>query len=150
MKTAHRYFQHYALYIAWTIALVATLGSLYFSEIKHIIPCTFCWYQRIVMYPLVVLIAIGILKNDHDVKHYLIPLSAAGVLIAAYQVALQQGWVKDFEVCSAVANCAVKQAVLWHAVTIPMLSLFAFVVITFALVVHEHHEDLETGNKPKV
>ena len=138
------YVKHHALYVAWTVSIISMLGSLYYSEVQRLVPCTLCWYQRIVMYPLVVLIAIGILKNDHDVKHYLIPLSATGLLIAVYQVMLQQGWVKDFEVCSATANCAVKQAVWLHVVTIPMLSLFAFIIITIAHIIHQHYDELES------
>ncbi len=143
------YIKHYALYAAWTIALIATLSSLYFSQIEGLIPCTLCWYQRIVMYPLVIIIAIGIFKNDHDVKHYVLPLSVIGTIIAVYQVLLQQGWVKDIEVCSAAANCAVKQAVLFHSVTIPMLSLLAFIGITIALVIHRHSEEIAAASIKK-
>jgi disulfide bond formation protein DsbB len=139
------YVRHYSLYAAWTIALIAMFGSLYFSQVQGLIPCTLCWYQRIVMYPLVIILAIGIFKNDHGIKDYAAPLSVIGIAVAFYQVLLQQGWVKDIGVCSATANCAVKQAVLFNSITIPMLSLLAFIGITFFLIINKHSEEIISG-----
>ncbi len=67
--------------IAWLTSLVATLGSLYFSEIRLYEPCTLCWYQRIFMYPLVMILLIGIIKKDAKVALYSAALSAVGLCI---------------------------------------------------------------------
>jgi disulfide bond formation protein DsbB len=129
--------RRYSVYIAWAVSLVATLGSLYYSQVAGLIPCTFCWYQRIAMYPLVLIIGAGILKRDSGVKAYALPLSIAGAAVGVYQVLLQQGWVKDIEACSAIANCAVKRAVLFHSVTIPMMSLLAWILIVTTLAIYK-------------
>jgi hypothetical protein len=54
------------IYIAWIQACIATLGSLYFSEIMHLVPCTLCWFQRIFMYPLTLILAVGILRREYS------------------------------------------------------------------------------------
>ena len=62
--------QGFLLYIAWFVSLIAMFGSLYFSEIKGYIPCELCWYQRILMYPLTLILGIGTFQNDISVKKF--------------------------------------------------------------------------------
>ncbi len=76
-------------YFSWFTAAAATAGSLYFSEIAHLPPCVLCWYQRILMYPLVLIIAVGILRKDKSLPFYVLPLSILGGGIAFYQYLLQ-------------------------------------------------------------
>src|SRR3989344_2591817 len=80
-----------SLYIAWAMALMGTVGSLYFSEIRDFAPCQLCWYQRIVMYPLVLVIGAGIILKDRNVFYYAFPLAAIGTLIGVYQNLLYYG-----------------------------------------------------------
>lgn len=61
--------RQYSIYIAWLVSIVATLGSLYFSEIRGFVPCELCWYQRILMYPLTLILGIGTFQNDVSVKN---------------------------------------------------------------------------------
>ncbi len=68
--------------IAWIQSIIATLGSLYYSEILHFTPCVLCWYQRILLYPLVLIIAVGILRKDKGLYQYVLPMSILGLLIA--------------------------------------------------------------------
>lgn len=68
----------FLLYGAWFVSLIATLGSLYLSEIKGFIPCDLCWFQRIFMYPLVLILGIATLQNDWKVVRYALPLSVIG------------------------------------------------------------------------
>lgn len=75
------------LYIAWTIALVSALGSLYFGEVLHFEPCRLCWYQRIAMFPLVPFLGIAFYKNEAKVAHYCLPLVFLGASLALYQTA---------------------------------------------------------------
>src|SRR5687767_12126226 len=80
----NKFLSKYLLYLAFAQALVATLGSLYFSEIAKFPPCVLCWYQRITLYPLVFIFAVGILKKDKLVSYYAWPLIAVGWLISVY------------------------------------------------------------------
>ena len=66
-----------ALGLAWVVALIATLGSLFYSQIAHYVPCELCWYQRIAMYPMALLLAIAALRRDSGVRRYLIPLAVS-------------------------------------------------------------------------
>ncbi len=123
------------VYIAFAQALVATLGSLYFSEIEHLVPCVLCWYQRILMYPLVVLLAVGILKKDAHLPYYVLPLSVSGFLIALYHYLLQLGVIPESAApCIAGISCASRLVQWFGFITIPFLSLVAFAVITVSMV----------------
>src|SRR3712207_5030944 len=76
--------REFPLYAAWVVALLATVGSLFFSEVMGLPPCALCWYQRIAMYPLVPVIATGILARDARVRAYALPLCLAGLGLAVY------------------------------------------------------------------
>lgn len=129
------FLRKYILYIALLQAIVATLGSLYFSEIAHLIPCVLCWYQRILMYPLVVIIAVGILKKDKYLPYYVLPLSITGLLIAIYHYLLQMGVIPESAApCVAGISCASRLVEWFGFITIPFLSLVAFAVITSCMV----------------
>nr|WGD72855.1 disulfide oxidoreductase [Bacillus subtilis] len=70
------------LYASWVVALIAMLGSLYFSEIRKFIPCELCWYQRILMYPLVLILGIATFQGDTRVKKYVLPMAIIGAFIS--------------------------------------------------------------------
>jgi disulfide bond formation protein DsbB len=124
----------YILYIAWAQSLIAMLGSLYFSEIKHFNPCVLCWYQRILMYPLVILLAIGILRKDRNVYFYAMPLSITGLFTALYHILLQQGILPQaIAPCAIGASCTVKYTGYFGFITIPVMSFTAFLIITICL-----------------
>ncbi|HUF75002.1 MAG TPA: disulfide bond formation protein B, partial [Longimicrobiales bacterium] len=84
--------------IGWAcgVATIAMAGSLYLSEIAHLIPCSLCWYQRIAMYPLVFVLGVGTLRGDAGVWRYGLPLAAIGLFIAAYHVTIQ--WMPSVDV----------------------------------------------------
>lgn len=124
----------FIIYIAWVQALVATLGSLYFSEIRHFTPCLLCWYQRILMYPLVIIIAVGILRKDKFLYQYVLPLSIIGVFVAFYQVLLQESILPErVAPCSLGVSCLTKYVMFFGFITIPVMSLAAFLVITICM-----------------
>ena len=83
------------LYLALIQALMATLGSLYASEVLKFAPCVLCWYQRVAMYPLIPILIVGILKKDKNLPLYVFPLAIFGALVAFYQVLLQAGFIPE-------------------------------------------------------
>jgi disulfide bond formation protein DsbB len=126
--------QRLSLYVAWVVAILAMAGSLYFSEVLHLPPCSLCWYQRIFMYPLVFIIGVGLLQNDKNVLRYILPLSSIGLLIAIYHVLLYYGIIPEaLAPCSIGASCTVKQIEWFGFVTIPVLSLLSFIVINLCV-----------------
>lgn len=122
------------LYFAWFVALAATLGSLFFSEVLHLPPCILCWYQRIAMYPLVAILAVAIIRKDKNVPFYVLPLSIIGLGFAFFHWLLQLGIIPDrLAPCTLGISCTTKYVEYWHFITIPLLSLFAFAAITIAM-----------------
>lgn len=123
------------LYIAWTVSLVAMLGSLYFSEIKGYIPCELCWYQRIFMYPLVLILGIGTFQNDKTVKKFVLPLALVGGSISFMHYLEQKipgfGGIKP---CVSGVPCNAQYINWFGFITIPFLALVAFVIIACCMV----------------
>ena len=114
------------------VALVATAGSLYFSLGLGLVPCELCWYQRILMYPLVLVLGVAALENRRRVFLTALPLSVLGTVVAAYHSWLQ---VSDTTgTCSVGGGCSAIQYQV-AGLSIPNLSLIAFVLITVILVV---------------
>jgi disulfide bond formation protein DsbB len=123
------------LYAAWLQALVASLGSFSYSAIMKIPPCSLCWYQRIFMYPLAFILTVGIIRRDKDVDMYVLPLSIPGLIIAFYHVLLQEGIIPQaIRPCAAGVDCAIKHPMYFDTITIPQLSLTAFLIITLLMV----------------
>ncbi len=128
-------YKKYLLYLAWVQSLVAMFGSLYFSEILKYPPCILCWYQRIVMYPLVILIPVGILRKDKNLPYYVLPLSLIGTLIAVYHNLLYWNILPEsIAPCVAGVSCTTKFVEFFGFVTIPFLSLCGFLIIDICMV----------------
>ena len=126
------------LYAAWAIALTAMVGSLFFSEVMELPPCVLCWYQRIAMYPLVVILGVGILTNDRRVKNYALPLALAGLGIAVYHNLLYYGIIPEsITPCTQGISCTSRQIEWLGFITIPLLSLTAFIMVTFCLLFYK-------------
>ncbi len=124
------YVRESALWLAWLAALAATGGSLYLSEVLHYPPCVLCWWQRIAMYPLVLVLGAGALRNDPAIRWYALPLAAVGALIAGYHTLLQRVPALDQATsCSAEAPCNVMWVQAFGFVSIPVMALAAFVLI---------------------
>ncbi|MGV3487329.1 MAG: disulfide oxidoreductase [Tuberibacillus sp.] len=122
------------LYFAWVVSLVATLGSLYFSEIAGFEPCKLCWFQRICMYPLTVFLGVACFRNDKKVPAYVLPLTIIGGLISILHISEQKlGLFKGM--CTVGVPCSGEYIHWFGFVTIPMLALTAFILITIAMVI---------------
>jgi disulfide bond formation protein DsbB len=138
---------------AFIIALTATLGSLFYSEVAKYTPCMLCWWQRIFMYPQTVLIALGIVKKDKNVADYGMGLSAIGALLAGYHYYIQVGGATPLS-CDTVGysiSCAQKFTTDFGYVTIPAMSLSAFVAIYLLLSISKHagHSSHTPTNRAK-
>ena len=124
--------------LAWTMALVASVGSLFFSEIMQLPPCVLCWYQRIAMYPLVIIIGVGIISKDGRLKSYALPLSVIGLAIAVYHNLLYYGIIPEsITPCQQGISCTSRQIEWFGFITIPLLSLTAFSLITLCLIFYK-------------
>lgn len=125
------------LYIAWIQSIVAMFGSLYFSEVMKLPPCVLCWYQRILMYPLVAIIAVGILEKNKRIYRYVLPLSITGLFIAIYHNLLYYKILPEsIQPCTMGISCTTKQIEWLGFITIPLMSLTAFAVITTCMLIY--------------
>ncbi len=116
-----------SLLFAFIVALVATSGSLFFSEIAHYTPCKLCWFQRIFMYPQALLLGIALIRKARDIRYYAIPMSVIGGVFSVVQYILQRLEVN--QTCSATVPCSTSYFYYFGYITIPMMALTGFVMI---------------------
>ncbi|NJN19825.1 MAG: disulfide bond formation protein B [Oscillochloris sp.] len=122
-------------YGALLTACLATAGSLFFSEILGWIPCTLCWYQRILMYPLSLMIAVGILRRDAGLPALVLPFSITGSAVSLYHYLLiKTDWFPP-PPCRSGVPCTVEYLNLFGFINIPFLALTAFLIITLLMAV---------------
>lgn len=122
------------LYLAWVLAFLGTLISLYFSEILQIQPCELCWYQRICLYSMALILGIAAFKGKDVIIPYVIPLTIIGLLFALYQVGIQEiPGFNPIDFCGANSNCHEKVEVGLGPISIPMLSAANFLLIGLIL-----------------
>src|SRR5690625_1591304 len=118
------------LLIIWTQALLALLGSLFFSEVMGYIPCDLCWYQRIIMYPLVIIYGVAMVKKNLDMAFPGLILSGIGILFSAYHYVIQKlPFLQEQGGTCSIVPCNVQYVNYFGFITIPFLALLAFVII---------------------
>ena len=123
------------VFLCWLLACTSTLGSLFLSEVMGNAPCVLCWYQRICMYPLVLILPAGLFPFDRGVVRYAAPLSTLGVLIAAFHLLLVAGYIPEsIKPCVQGVPCSEVQVEWFGFVTIPLLSALSFLLITALLI----------------
>ena len=123
------------LFSAWVLVTVSTLGSLFFSYIMEFAPCVLCWYQRICLFPLVIILATGLFPFEKRVIKYALPLAIAGWITAFYHNLLYSRIIpQDLQPCSKGVSCTEKYIDLFGFLSIPMLSLISFSIIITLLV----------------
>ena len=119
---------------AWFISTVATLGSLFFSEVMRYPPCVLCWYQRICMYPLVLILLTGLFPVSKSVVRFSLPLALVGWGIAFYHNLLYYKILPESAApCTLGISCTSVHIEWLGFITIPLLSLLAFSLIIFLL-----------------
>jgi len=122
------------IFSAWLIAAVSTLGSLFFSEVMELIPCELCWYQRIFLFPLAIILLIGLFPLDKKVVNYALPLAIIGLLFTVYHSLLFFGVIpENLQPCSQGVSCTDDNMELFGFLPIPLLALIAFLMIIILL-----------------
>jgi disulfide bond formation protein DsbB len=131
-----RFILENGLHLSFAVALIATVGSLYLSEIMKFAPCELCWFQRIFMYPLVLLLGVASVKKDYGISVYALPLAAIGGLISVYHYLVQKSpWFGEHAIsCNSLVPCNADYLDWFGIITIPMLALIAFILIIILLV----------------
>lgn len=122
-----------ALWLAWLVAVVATTGSLVYSEAVGFIPCVLCWYQRIAMYPLVAILLVGAVRKEGLVKRYALPLSLVGLGISTWHYLVQLYPRLEGGACDPVVPCSARYVETFGFVSIPFMAGAGFMVISVLL-----------------
>ncbi|WP_228286321.1 disulfide oxidoreductase [Arcobacter vandammei] len=131
------------IFFAFLLSLVATLGSLFFSEIMNFVPCSLCWYQRIFMYPLVFIFLLNLLYPDKNVFKYSFPLACVGLLISIYHNLLILKIIPEtLSPCVNGVPCSVDYLNYFGFITIPLMSFVAFLSIFIALIIYKKGSSL--------
>lgn len=130
------------LYIGFTIALLATVGSLFMSEFLGWVPCMLCWYQRIMIYPLVIIFGAAIVKGISNLEYIVWPMTIVGGLVATYHNLLQYHIIpKELGPCVNGVSCVTLYNLWFDFLTIPLLSLLTFIVIAILMIAYRKAKD---------
>ncbi|MCH4568359.1 disulfide oxidoreductase [Bacillus sp. ES1-5] len=133
----------YHIAFAWTIATSAMLISLFFSEWMKLPPCDLCWYQRMAMYPLVLILGIGMYRRDPHVSTYAFPFACMGLMLSVYQITIQAFPISEMKTCSVGVSCTEDYLNLFGFISIPMLSFIGFLAIIILLYIESDRETKE-------
>lgn len=128
------------LFTAWAASVLAMFGSLYFSEIRQYEPCHLCWYQRILMYPLVLFLGLAVIRKDYRTMYYSRWLGSVGALLSAYHYSLQKIPFMTANAPSCGRIPCTAQYINWLGfISIPLLAFIAFVLIVIcsSVVLHQ-------------
>ncbi|HAX81088.1 MAG TPA: disulfide bond formation protein B [Actinobacteria bacterium] len=119
--------------LAWVMALIAMVGSLYYSQVAGFLPCEYCWYQRIAMYPIVVILGIALLRKDRGIRPYVFGLAIPGGLISTYHYLVER--FPDLQVgeCNLCIPCSVAWFMKFDLVSIAFMAFVCFAVIVTVL-----------------
>lgn len=122
------------LLLAWMVAVAATAAALFLGEVMGMVPCQLCWFQRVFMFPLALLLGIAAFRGDCQGAVYGIALAVAGAAVAAYHTALVAGWVPQWWIpCGAGPSCTDQSLAILGGIQLPWLSLGSFVAIGLLL-----------------
>ncbi len=138
------------LFTSWLIATASTAGSLFFSEVMDLVPCVLCWYQRIFMFPLAIILLVGLHPVDVRVVRYALPIAIVGFLFTLYHCLLFYGFIpENLQPCSQGVSCADASMELFGFLPIPLLSLAAFTIIIALLLKARALADSGNGDNTK-
>lgn len=131
-----------AVWLAWLVALVSMVGSLIYSEIVHFIPCKLCWYQRIAMYPLTLILLVGGIRKAVAVKYYALPLTLIGLAISVWHYLIQIYPSLEGNACDPITPCTSRYVEVFGFISIPFMAAAGFIVIAvlLAFYLRDSHE----------
>ncbi|MGA7987297.1 MAG: disulfide bond formation protein B [Candidatus Dormiibacterota bacterium] len=133
----------FTLPFAWIVAMLAMLGSLYLSQIEKLTPCEFCWFQRICMYPLTLLLGIAAFRGEVRIaKRYFLTMSIVGAMLAIYHYQLEH-IANEPTVCGAAIPCNQAAFNIFGFISVPFLSMAAFLLITTLLLLGRSAPDAD-------
>jgi disulfide bond formation protein DsbB len=132
-----------AILLAALVGLAAMLGSLYYSEIANFIPCPLCWYQRIAMYPLPVILFIAAWRNDRSIRAYVIPVALIGAAISVYHYQLERFPDQASGFCTVDAPCTIVWVWMFHYISLPLMALSGFALISWLVWIAGQRPDVE-------
>lgn len=123
------------IWAAWLVALVASVGSLIYSEVIGFEPCRLCWFQRIAMYPMAVVLLVGAIRKDLAVKLYALPLALGGLAISIWHYLIQTfPGLEGSGSCDPSVPCSAKYVDVFGLVSIPFMAGAGFTLIAVLLV----------------
>lgn len=132
-----------AIWFAWMVAFVATIGSLVYSEIIHFPPCRLCWFQRIAMYPMAIVLLVGAVRRDFAVKYYALPLALIGLGISVYHYVLQRVPTLESGACDPSNPCSAIFVDIFGFISIPFMAGAGFIVIAVLLGFYVNKNSIE-------
>lgn len=127
------------LWLAFAVAATSMAGSLYFSEIANYVPCLYCWYQRIAMFPLTIVLLVAAIRKDHAVKYTAVPLAGIGAAISAYHIGLERGWLSESTSCDPTVPCSSPWFEQWGFVTLAVMAFCGFAAIIALVTLPDPH-----------
>lgn len=136
-----------AIWIAWVVALVATVGSLIYSEVIHFEPCRLCWFQRIAMYPLSIVLLVGAIRREFQVKFYALPLALTGLAISIYHILVQNVRGLESGACDPTSPCSAKYVNVFDFISIPVMAAAGFIVISVLLGLYVNKISIEKNEE---
>jgi disulfide bond formation protein DsbB len=122
-----------AILIAWLVAAVATAGSLIYSEMIHFTPCRLCWYQRIAMYPMSIILLVGAIRREAAAKFYALPLALGGLLISIWHYLVQIYPTLEGGSCDPTNPCSARYVEVFGFISIPFMAGAGFTLIAVLL-----------------
>ncbi len=131
------FFGKWGILFAFLISLASALSSLFYSEIAGFPPCDFCWYQRIFMYPLVILLGLALIKRDNSIVDYTLSLSVVGFLISLYHNFIyyyNNGLNANCQILGKGVSCVKRYVFEFGYITIPMMAITAFSLVIIFLI----------------
>lgn len=136
-----RHIKHFP-YLILILSIISFLATLFFSEILKLPPCVLCWYQRIALYPIIPIAAVGILRKDKHAPLYILPLSIAGWLISIYHNLLFYHILPEaIAPCQNGVSCTDKLSQTFGFIDIPFGSFIVFTIINICTIIYLKHRN---------
>lgn len=130
----NNYISSLGIKFSFIVALIATLGSLFYSQIISFTPCDLCWFQRIFMYPQVILLGLAMIKKDNKIIDYSLALAIIGALISLYHNYISYT-ASSLLICGVNrVSCTIRYVFEFDYITLPLMSLTAFLIIIILLI----------------